>query len=231
MTDIEVNDVNTFRGDSHILHDINMRVEDNENVAILGRNGVGKTILMRTILQIDKPRTGSVWVKGQDVTGLDTNEVAKLGVGWVPEDRRVFNQLTVEENLRISVKSGDIDEKVEEAFATFPLLTDVRGRRAIGLSGGEQQMLSVARAMIGGNDILMVDEPSEGLSPMLVNRITSALKEASEGMTLVVIEQNLGLALDLTDRFYILDNGQVVEEGDSDEVSEDDEKIMRYLSA
>lgn len=231
MTAIEMHDVNTFLGDSHILRDINVAVEEGEDVAILGRNGVGKTVLMRTILQLDAPRTGSVWINGEDVTGWDTNRVAELGVGWVPEDRKVFPQLTVEENLRVGVQEGDVEDAVERAFATFPLLTDVRDRRAAVLSGGEQQMLSVARALVGDNDILLVDEPSEGLSPMLVDRINSALQEAAEDNTFVLIEQNLGMALDLTDRFYVLDNGAIVEEGDSGEVSEDDERLMRYLSA
>lgn len=231
MTAIELHDVNTFLGDSHILHDVNISVDEGEEVAILGRNGVGKTVMMRTILQLDAPRTGSVWIHGEDVTGWDTNRVADLGVGWVPEDRKIFPQLTVEENLRVAVQEGDVDDAVEKAFATFPLLTDVRDRRAAVLSGGEQQMLAVARALVGDNEILLVDEPSEGLSPMLVDRINNALREAQEDSTFLLIEQNLGLALDLSDRFYVLDNGQIVEEGDSSEVSEDDERLMRYLSA
>jgi branched-chain amino acid transport system ATP-binding protein len=221
--------VDTYYGESRILHDVSMDVGVDETVAIIGRNGVGKTTVMRTALQLTPPREGAVRFKGVDVTGTETNEVADMGMGWVPEDRRPFTQLTVEENLRISVKKGDVNEKVEEAFNIFPLLTDSRNDKANQLSGGEQQMLAMARGLIGDNDLLLVDEPSEGLSPIVVEEITDALEKASEDTSLVIIEQSLSLALELADRYYLLDNGRVVAQGETEGLDEESEELMEHL--
>ncbi len=229
MALLEVDGVDTYYGESKILEDVSMEVGVDETVAIIGRNGVGKTTVMRTMLQLTPPREGKVRFKGVDVTGMETSEVASMGMGWVPEDRRPFTQLTVEENLRISVKEGDVDEKVEEAFDIFPLLTDSRNDKANQLSGGEQQMLAMARGLIGGNDLLLVDEPSEGLSPIVVEEITGALKKAKEDTALVVIEQSLPLALELADRYYILDRGMVVAQGETEGLDEESEEILEHL--
>lgn len=229
MALLEVDSVDTYYGESKILEDVSMDVGVDEVVAIIGRNGVGKTTLMRTALQLTPPKEGAVRFKGVDVTGSDTNEVADMGMGWVPEDRRPFTQLTVEENLRISVKEGDADAKVEEAFDTFPLLTDSRNDKANRLSGGEQQMLAMARGLIGDNDLLLVDEPTEGLSPIVVEEITAALERASEDTSVVVIEQSLSLALELADRYYLLDNGRVVAQGETEGLTEDSEELMEHL--
>jgi branched-chain amino acid transport system ATP-binding protein len=226
---LEIDSVDTYYGESRILHDVSMDVGVDETVAIIGRNGVGKTTVMRTALQLTPPREGAVRFKGVDVTGTETNEVADMGMGWVPEDRRPFTQLTVEENLRISVKEGDVNEKVEEAFNIFPLLTDSRNDKANQLSGGEQQMLAMARGLIGDNDLLLVDEPSEGLSPIVVEEITDALEKASEDTSLVIIEQSLSLALELADRYYLLDNGRVVAQGETEGLDEESEELMEHL--
>jgi branched-chain amino acid transport system ATP-binding protein len=226
---LEIDSVDTYYGESRILHDVSMDVGVDETVAIIGRNGVGKTTVMRTALQLTPPREGAVRFKGVDVTGTETNEVADMGMGWVPEDRRPFTQLTVEENLRISVKKGDVNEKVEEAFNIFPLLTDSRNDKANQLSGGEQQMLAMARGLIGDNDLLLVDEPSEGLSPIVVEEITDALEKASEDTSLVIIEQSLSLALELADRYYLLDNGRVVAQGETEGLDEESEELMEHL--
>lgn len=229
MALLEIDSVDTYYGESRILHDVSMDVGVDETVAIIGRNGVGKTTVMRTALQLTPPREGAVRFKGVDVTGTETNEVADMGMGWVPEDRRPFTQLTVEENLRISVKEGDVNEKVEEAFNIFPLLTDSRNDKANQLSGGEQQMLAMARGLIGDNDLLLVDEPSEGLSPIVVEEITDALEKASEDTSLVIIEQSLSLALELADRYYLIDNGRVVAQGETEGLDEESEELMEHL--
>ena len=229
MALLEIDSVDTYYGESRILHDVSMDVGVDETVAIIGRNGVGKTTVMRTALQLTPPREGAVRFKGVDVTGTETNEVADMGMGWVPEDRRPFTQLTVEENLRISVKEGDVNEKVEEAFNIFPLLTDSRNDKANQLSGGEQQMLAMARGLIGDNDLLLVDEPSEGLSPIVVEEITAALEKASEDTSLVIIEQSLSLALELADRYYLLDNGRGVAQGETEGLDEESEELMEHL--
>ncbi|WP_137283511.1 ABC transporter ATP-binding protein [Halorussus salinisoli] len=232
MTLLEVENAHTYYGESHILEGVSLEVEAGEVVALVGRNGVGKTTTLRTILQLTPPREGTVRYRGEDLTGRETHEVAEEGVGWIPEERRIFTQLSVEENVRVAVPKGnDVDEALDLAFETFPDLRDHRDREAGTLSGGQQQMLALARGLVGDNDLLLVDEPSEGLAPLIVERVAEALADAAEDTTLLLVEQNLPLALDLADRFYVLDNGQVVDEGDADETSADDERLRRYLSA
>jgi branched-chain amino acid transport system ATP-binding protein len=155
-----------------------------------------------------------------------------MGVGWIPEDRRIFSQLSVEENVRVSVPDGEsVSEGLDLAFETFPDLRDHRSRDAGNLSGGQQQMLAIARGLVGNNDLLLVDEPSEGLAPLIVEAVAEALEAAAEHTTLLLVEQNLPLALDLADRFYVVDKGRVVDSGDTADVSADDERLRRYLSA
>ncbi|WP_128477945.1 ABC transporter ATP-binding protein [Halorussus pelagicus] len=232
MTLLEVEDAHTYYGESHILEGVSLEVEEGEVVALVGRNGVGKTTTLRTILQLTPPSEGAVRYRGEDVTGLETHEVAKMGVGWIPEERRIFTQLSVEENIRVAVPDGtDADAAVERAFETFPDLRDHKGRDAGNLSGGQQQMLALSRGLVGDNDLLLVDEPSEGLAPLIVERVAEALNDAADDTTILLVEQNLPLALDLADRFYVVDNGQVVESGNADETSADDERLRRYLSA
>ena len=232
MTLLEVENAHTYYGESHILEGVSLEVEEGEVVALVGRNGVGKTTTLRSILQLTAPREGTVRYRGEDLTGRDTHEVADMGVGWIPEERRIFTQLSVEENIRVAVpKDRDTREAIEQAFETFPDLREFAGKDAGTLSGGQQQMLALARGLVGENDLLLVDEPSEGLAPLIVERVAEALSEAAEDTTLLLVEQNLPLALDLADRFYVIDNGQVVDEGNADETSADDERLRRYLSA
>ncbi|NEU57413.1 ABC transporter ATP-binding protein [Halorussus sp. MSC15.2] len=232
MTLLEVENAHTYYGESHILEGVSLNVEEGEVVALVGRNGVGKTTTLRTILQLTPPSEGTVRYRGEDVTGAATHDVADRGVGWIPEDRRIFSQLSVEENVRVAVpKDGDPREALELAYETFPDLEQFADKDAGNLSGGQQQMLALARGLVGNNDLLLVDEPSEGLAPLIVERVAEALADAARDTTLLLVEQNLPLALDLADRFYVLDNGQVVEEGDADETSADDERLRRYLSA
>lgn len=232
MTLLEVQDVHTYYGESHILEGVSLEVSQDENVALIGRNGVGKTTTLRTILQLTPPRRGTVRFKDEEINGLATHEVARRGIGWIPEDRRIYSQLTVEENIRVAVKdAGRIDEELDYAFDLFPDLRESQSRKAGTLSGGQQQMLALARGLAGDNDLLLVDEPSEGLAPMIVERVADSLRKASDETTLLLVEQNFPLAMELTDRFYLLDQGKVVESGTTEGVSEDDEEIRRYLSA
>lgn len=233
MALLEVDDIQTYYGESHILQGVTLDVEAGEIVALIGRNGVGKTTTIRSILQLTPPRTGTVRFKDTDITGLRTHEVAAMGMGWVPEDRRVFDDLTVAENLRISVPRDHADPEAAmgRAYDLFPDLDRFRSKDAGNLSGGQQQMLSLARGIIGENDLLLVDEPSEGLAPMIVETVVEALEEISDQTTMVLVEQNFQLAMDLADRFYLIDHGTVVESGDTEGVDEDDERIRRYLVA
>jgi len=172
-------------------------------------------------------------VCNEDVTGAETHEVARRGLGWIPEDRRMFSQLTVEENLRVSVRdTSTMDAELEDAYEVFPDLRERRDAKAGNLSGGQQQMLAIARGLVGDNDLLLVDEPSEGLAPLIVEDVAESLRRVSESeATLLLVEQNFPLAMDLADYFYLIDHGQVVEEGSTEGLSSDDERIARYLSA
>ncbi|MEF8881721.1 MAG: ABC transporter ATP-binding protein [Halapricum sp.] len=232
MTLLDVEDVHTYYGDSHILEGVSLAVDSGEVVALMGRNGVGKTTTLRTILQLTPPRSGQVSFQGTEVTGAETHTVAQRGVGWIPEDRRIFSQLSVAENLRVAVPDPEnVDAAIETAFDTFPVLEPRRDARAGALSGGQQQMLALARGLVGENELLLVDEPSEGLAPQIVSDVATALSEVSEETSMLLVEQNLPLALDLADRFYVLDNGQVVDEGATADVSPDSERLRRHLSA
>jgi branched-chain amino acid transport system ATP-binding protein len=231
---LEVDGAHTYYGESHILEGVSLAVEEGENVALIGRNGVGKTTTLRTILQLTPPRSGTVRVRGDDVTGTRPHEVARRGVGWIPEDRRIFTQLTVDENVRVAVPdTDDVAEELERAYSTFPDLDELRDRKAGNLSGGQQQMLSIARGLVGDNDLLLVDEPSEGLAPLIVEDVANALRRVSESgeATLLLVEQNFPLAMDLTDQFYLIDHGTVVESGSTEGVTSDDERVAKYLGA
>jgi branched-chain amino acid transport system ATP-binding protein len=229
---LEVDDIHTYYGESHILEGVSLEVEDGEVVALIGRNGVGKTTTLRSVLQLTAPRSGSITYRGEELVGRRTHEVADLGVGWIPEERRVFSQLSVAENIRVAVpKGGDVGAALELAFDTFPALAERSEANAGALSGGQQQMLAIARGLVGENDLLLIDEPSEGLAPQIVADVAEAVQNAAQEATVLLVEQNLPLAMDLADRFYLLDNGQVVEDGEATRGVTDDERIRRYLSA
>jgi branched-chain amino acid transport system ATP-binding protein len=229
---LELEEIQTYYGESHILQGVSLSVAPGEVVALVGRNGVGKTTTLRSVLGLTPPRSGAVRLFGEDVAGLPTHEIAARGVGWIPEERRVFARLTVAENLRVAVPEGqDVDAAVTRAYETFPDLADRREAEAGALSGGQQQMLAVARGLVGDNDLLLVDEPSEGLAPLIVETVADTLADVAEETTMLLVEQNLPLALDLADRFYVLDQGRVVDTGRTADVTADDERFRRYLSA
>lgn len=232
MSLLQVDDIHTYYGESHILEGVSLSVEAGEVIALIGRNGVGKTTTLRSVLQLTAPRSGSITYRGEELVGKRTHEVAELGVGWIPEERRVFSQLSVAENVRVATpKGGDVDAALELAYETFPALSERRDADAGALSGGQQQMLAIARGLVGDNDVLLIDEPSEGLAPQIVADVAEAVQRAAEEATILLVEQNLPLAMDLADRFYLLDNGQVVEDGAATRGVTDDDRIRRYLSA
>ena len=232
MSLLELEGVETYYGESHILEGVDLEVEEGEVVALMGRNGVGKTTTIRSILQLTPPSEGSIRFKGKELVGKDTYEVAKAGIGWIPEERRIFSRRTVEENVRAAVPEADDEAAgLELAYETFPILGERRDQRAGDLSGGQQQMLAIARGLVGENDLLLVDEPSEGLAPQIVTNVGEALLDAAEEVPILLVEQKLGLALDLADRFYVMDHGQIIDEGETADVSADDRRLRRYLSA
>ena len=232
MSFLELEDVQTYYGQSHILRGVDLNVAEGEVVALLGRNGVGKTTTIRSILQLTPPRSGEVRFRGESLVDKDTHEVAEAGIGWIPEERRMFARLSVAENLRAAVPEGaTTGDALATAYETFPILRERQGQRAGTLSGGQQQMLAIARGLIGENDLLLIDEPSEGLAPQIVSDVGSALLAASQEVSILLVEQKLSLALDLADRFYVMDRGTIIDEGNTADVTAEDERLRRHLSA
>lgn len=227
---LELDNIHTYYGESHILRGVSLSVAEGENVALIGRNGVGKTTTLRSILQLTPPRQGTVQYNGTDITGRPTHEVAAQGIGWIPEERRIFSHLTVAENIEAATPTdGDLEAAYELVYDVFPDLEELEEQAGGDLSGGQQQMLSIARGLVGDNDLLLIDEPSEGLAPMIVDRVVKALAEIATEKTILLVEQNFSLAMDLTDRYYVLDNGQIVASGDSNDASREDEAIQKHL--
>lgn len=228
-----VSDIHTAYGISEVLFGVSITVGDGECVGLLGRNGVGKSTTMRSINGLTPPRGGAVRWKGEDITGLPTHEIARRGIGFVPEDRRVFPDLTVWENLDIARRDRSTPDPWTEArvHALFPELETFADRRGGHLSGGQQQMLTIARSLMGNPDILLLDEPSEGLAPLVVDKLRdqiAALK--AQGLAIVLAEQNLDFVLALSDRVYILEKGEVKFHGTPAEVRGNDTLVKRYLT-
>ena len=211
-------DVCAGYGDAHVLFDVSLRIEPGECVCLLGRNGVGKTTTMRCVMGLTKPSSGKILWKERDVTGLPTYRIARLGIGFVPEDRRIFSELSVVENLDVAQR-GNSRWTIEKIFELFPKLRDLADRSGGFLSGGEQQMLTIARTLMGNPELLLLDEPSEGLAPLVVGHLhEQIIRLKSEGLTILLAEQNVEFSLTLADRVYILQKGQVCFEGTADEV-------------
>ncbi len=227
---LEVREVYTAYGLSQVLHGVSLEVDRGECVCLLGRNGVGKTTTLRTVMGLTPPQWGLVRWKGGNITGLAAHDVARLGVGFVPEDRRIFADLTVWENLDVARK-GEGPWTTERVFDLFPALRELRGRRGGSLSGGEQQMLTIARTLMGNPELLLLDEPSEGLAPLVVDHLeTQITRLKAEGLTILLAEQNVAFALALADRVYILQKGQVVWNGPVALFQADERLRQEYLA-
>ena len=231
---LEVNEIYSAYELSQVLFGVSLNVAEGEIVALLGRNGVGKTTTLRSIMGLTPPRAGSIKWKGEEIAGKPSHQIAQLGIGFVWEDRRIFSDLTVWENLDVAIKSAGIKGNgwtIERVFELFPALEPLHHRRGGFLSGGEQQMLTIARALMGNPHLLLLDEPSEGLAPVVIKHLgqqISLLKE--EGMTILISEQNTKFALDLSDRLYILEKGEVRYEGGVDEFLNDEASYKAYLT-
>jgi branched-chain amino acid transport system ATP-binding protein len=210
---LEIKNIYASYGLSQILFGVSLQVAEGEVVSLLGRNGVGKTTTLRSIMGLTPPRSGSVLWKGQNISGKTPHQIAKLGIGFVPEDRRIFADLTVWENLDVAIKPsrGRTDPwTLKRVFELFPALEPIQTRRGGFLSGGEQQMLTIARTLMGNPDLLLLDEPSEGLAPIVVQQLGEQITRLrAEGMTILLCEQNARFSLELSDRLYILEKGQV----------------------
>jgi branched-chain amino acid transport system ATP-binding protein len=232
MSVLTLEDVNSYYGNSHILFDLDIEVEQNEVVALLGRNGAGKTTTLRTITGTIPRREGTITFRGDDISGESVDKISNRGIKLVPEERRIFPTLTVTENMQVArdMCSGD-PRDIEEMYDIFPVLDELRENRGRNLSGGEQQMLSVARALIQDPDLLLLDEPTEGLAPVIVDDLYDVLSEVvSEDVTVVITEQNVDFALDLSERAYIIEKGANAWEGSVKELEERDDLLDEYLS-
>ncbi|MCS7116065.1 MAG: ABC transporter ATP-binding protein [Nitrososphaerota archaeon] len=229
---LQVEDIHVYYGDSHILHGISLVVNEGEIVGLLGRNGAGKTTTLRTIAGLNYPRKGSIKFKGEDITRMDPYKRARLGIGFVPDDRRIFPDLTVRENLEIS-RYADSRRRwnIDKIFNLFPRLKELSSHRGIHLSGGEQKMLSIGRALMLSPDLLLLDEPSEGLSPIVVRNLIEIIKEIrSQGVTILLADQNVKFAKKIVDRAYIIDKGAIVYQGEMKTLWENEEIVKRYLA-
>ena len=230
---LAVQDIFTSYGLSQVLFGVSLDVAAGECVCLLGRNGVGKTTTMRSIMGLTAPRGGRVMWKGRDIAGREPYQIAGLGIGFVPEDRRIFADLTVWENLDVAARSrgGTSGWSLERVFDLFPKLRELVDRQGGFLSGGEQQMLTIARTLMGNPELLLLDEPSEGLAPLVVDHLKEQITRLKQdGLTILLAEQNVDFCLDLADRVYVLEKGRIRYEGSSASFREDESIRAQYLA-
>jgi branched-chain amino acid transport system ATP-binding protein len=226
---LEVRAIDTYYGLAHVLHELSLSVEDGEVVALLGRNGAGKTTTVRSITGLAPPRRGAIVYRGRDITGEPPHRIARLGIALVPETRGIFSYLTARENLAIARRPGS-RWPLESVLARFDKLGEVLDRKGRFLSGGEQQMLAIARALLTGPDLLLLDEPSQGLAPLVVEAVVGAIRDLKrERVSLLLIEQNAEMALHLADRVYVIDHGTIVFEGTPERLRADTQVTSTYL--
>jgi branched-chain amino acid transport system ATP-binding protein len=223
---LQVEELHVYLGQSHVLQGVSFTVPEGGVTALLGRNGVGKTTTMRALMGLVEPR-GRATLAGADLTKLPTHEIVRLGVGYVPEDREVFSQLTVEENLRLAVRNGSA--RYDLVYELFPELRERGGQRAGTLSGGQQQMVAIARALLNENRVLLVDEPTKGLAPLLVAEVAEALAKVSETETILLVEQNLSVVERLATDAIVLDQGRVAYSGPAKELLADRQRVRTLL--
>ncbi len=229
---LEVEGIHTFIGQFHILEGVSLEVPRNSITVLLGRNGAGKTTTLKSILGLTPPRTGTVRFNGQELQGKRAFDIASMGIGYVPEHRAIFRNLSVAENLKIAErKKGDLDRRAGFIFGLFPDLERLYSLPGNHLSGGQQQMLAVARALVADNQLLLIDEPSEGLAPILIEQMMEAIRELSRTTTILLVEQNFIMASQLGERYYIIDDGQTVHQGTMEALVQDEALVRRYLGA
>jgi branched-chain amino acid transport system ATP-binding protein len=229
---LSVQDIHTFIGQFHILEGVTIEVPKGNIVALLGRNGAGKTTTLKSILGLTPPSQGRVLLENQEIQGQPSYDIASLGIGYVPEHRAIFRDLSVYENLRIAErKKGELESKEEFIFTLFPDLKRLIKLPGTNLSGGQQQMLAVARALVPDNKLLLIDEPSEGLAPVIIEQMMAAIRQLSSDTTVLLVEQNFIVASQLAAHYVIIEEGQSVKSGRMAELINDPATIRRYLEA
>jgi branched-chain amino acid transport system ATP-binding protein len=226
---LEVKSIDTFYGLGHILHGLSLNVAEGEIVALLGRNGAGKTTALRSVTGLTPPKKGGILYKGRDIAGLDAYRISRLGIAMVPETRDIFSYLTVRENLSIAHRKNS-RWQMDAVLGRFPGLRERLNNKGRELSGGEQEMLAIARALMTGPDLLLLDEPSQGLAPMVVTAVMDTIRELkNQHVSMLLVEQNAEMALQLADRVYVIDHGSVVFEGTPERLRADTQVTATYL--
>lgn len=229
-------DIHSYYGKSHILHGVSLDLREGEVVCLLGRNGVGKSTTLKSIIGVVQPRQGSIRLHDQELIGCQPFQIARAGIGYVPEDRRIFRSLTVHENLLMGIKSrekgypGEGGWNIDRIYDRFPNLKERRNNKGAHLSGGEQQMLTLARTLMGNPRVILVDEPTEGLAPLIVKSVLDMLAMVRQlGVTILMVEQNFRAAIKIADRYYIMSKGQIVFSGNKEELLAAEEIRKNYL--
>lgn len=229
---LKVEKIHTYYGTSHVLHNVSLNVNLGEVICLLGRNGAGKTTTLRSIMGLTPPREGLVFFQDQKISGFPPFRICRLGVGYVPENRQIFPDLTVQENLEVAQRDKPNDGErwtLSEIYELFPALRPIRPRLGGHLSGGEQQMLSIARTLMGNPDLLLLDEPSEGLAPRIVQNLLTSIDTMKGDITILISEQNVRFAMRLANRGYIIEKGKIKYEGTMEKLRKDEEIQRRYL--
>lgn len=228
---LKADDLHTYIGQYHILQGISFEAKEGEVTVLLGRNGAGKTTTLRSIIGLTPPSKGKVIFKGKEIQNLPTYKIANLGIGFVPEDQGIFNQLTVEENIKVAMKKQDEAslKRLDWVLDLFPDLKKFWKKQGGLLSGGQKQMLAIARAYVNDNELLLIDEPSKGLAPIIVEKLMESIREMKKETTIILVEQNYLMASKVGDRFYIVDDGRTVYSGSMGELDENKELKMKYL--
>lgn len=228
---LKLQEVEAFIEKYHILHDVSITVPKGGVTVLLGRNGAGKTTTLRTIMGLNQVNKGSVTFKAEEISNLPPHHIAGKGIGYVPEDQGIFGELTVGENIRVAMKkeNQETTERMEWVLELFPDLKKFWKKPGGQLSGGQKQMLSIARAYLNANELLLIDEPSKGLAPIVVEKVTETIKQMKEEATILLVEQNFAMANKVGDQFYIIDDGQTVHSGRMEELQEDKAVMKKYL--
>jgi branched-chain amino acid transport system ATP-binding protein len=227
---LDVQEIHTYYGDSYVLQGISLHIDPGQVVGLVGRNGMGKTTLIRSIIGFTPPRRGSIRFKNHDITGWASNRAVDLGLGLVPQGRRVFPSLTVRENLLVALRARGGPWTVDRVVELFPRLGERAENRAGKLSGGEQQMLAIARALVTNPELLLMDEPTEGLAPLLVREVGRVIEHLKgEGLSILLVEQNLPLALRIADHLHVLSRGRIVHSGPPEALEHNSDIKSRYL--
>ena len=230
-TVLEAEGLNTYYGKSHVLHGVGLKVRQGEIVTLLGRNGAGKTTTLRSLIGLTPARSGSVWILGHATANWPPFRVAALGIGYVPEGRRIFANLTVEENLEVPIERPG-PWTIARIYELFPRLGERRGSKGRQLSGGEQEMLAIARALVLNPKLLLLDEPSQGLAPLIVKQVVAVIKAAREaGISVLLVEQNVRVAIEIADRAYVLDDGRVTYHCRASELTKDEARMRALAGA